>query len=72
MQGKHGHPIVLGREMIEVFLKAPATATARDVEHRYSEHIEYLPIEDPAVAVNINTPEEYAALNAATPFVFGL
>ena len=34
MHGRHGHPIVLGREMMEVFLKAPATATARDIEHR--------------------------------------
>ena len=72
MQGRHGHPIVLGREMIEVFLKAPATATARDLEHEYVEHIEYVPVEDPAIAVNVNTPEEYAALNATTRFVLGL
>jgi len=72
MNGRHGHPIVLGREMIEVFLKAPATATARDLEHEYVEHIQYVPIEDPAIAINVNTPEEYAALNASAPFAFGL
>jgi molybdenum cofactor cytidylyltransferase len=72
MHGRHGHPIVLGREMMEVFLKAPTTATARDIEHQYVEHIEYVPVEDPAIAINVNTPEEYAALNASTPFVFGL
>jgi molybdenum cofactor cytidylyltransferase len=59
---KHGHPIVLGREMIEAFLKAPASATAREVEHQNAAHIEYVVVEDPLVAVNINTPEEYAAL----------
>jgi molybdenum cofactor cytidylyltransferase len=72
MHGKHGHPIVLGREMIEVFLKAPATATAREIEHEYVEHIEYVPVEDPSIVVNVNTPEEYASLTAAAPFAFGL
>ncbi len=60
--GHHGHPIVLGIEMIEAFLKAPATANARELEHEYREHIAYFPVNDPAVARNVNTPEEYAAL----------
>ncbi len=29
--GKHGHPYLAGREMIEAFLRIPATSTARDV-----------------------------------------
>jgi CTP:molybdopterin cytidylyltransferase MocA len=67
IRGQHGHPIVLGREMIEAFLKAPATATARDVEHQYAEHIEYAPVDDPAITINVNTPEEYAALRGSEP-----
>ena len=62
--GKHGHPIVLGREMIEAFLKAPATAVARDIEHENAEHIEYVEVDDRLVTANINTPEEYASLAA--------
>jgi molybdenum cofactor cytidylyltransferase len=65
--GRHGHPIVLGREMIEVFLRAPATASAREIEHQYEEHIEYVPVDDPAITVNVNTPEEYAALPVVRP-----
>jgi len=65
--GQHGHPIVLGREMIEAFLKAPPTSTARQVEHQYAEHIEYVPVDDPAITINVNTPEEYAALRASQP-----
>jgi molybdenum cofactor cytidylyltransferase len=64
-QGKHGHPIVIGREMLEAFLRAPATSNAREVEHAHEEHIEYVPVDDPLVAVNINTPEDYAALAPA-------
>lgn len=60
--GRHGHPFLAGREMIEAFLKAPETATARDVEHQQQHHISYVPVEDPHVAMNVNTPEDYAAL----------
>jgi len=66
-QGKHGHPVVLGREMMEVFLKAPPTATARDVEHQNQQHIRYIPVDDPTVTLNVDTPEEYAALAAGAP-----
>jgi molybdenum cofactor cytidylyltransferase len=60
--GKHGHPYVVGREMIERFLREPATGNAREVEHRVQSHVQYVAVEDPFVALNINTPEEYAAL----------
>ncbi len=59
---KHGHPVVVGRELIEVFLKAPPNVTGRDIEHQHQEHILYLPVDDPFVTLNIDTPEEYAAL----------
>jgi len=60
--GKHGHPYIAGREMIEAFLRAPATSNARVIEHQHQEHIQYVRVNDPLVAANINTPEEYAEL----------
>jgi len=60
--GKHGHPYLVGREMIEAFLRAPATSIARDIEHLHQEHIQYIRVDDPLVALNINTPSDYAAL----------
>ena len=62
-QGKHGHPILLGREMMEAFLRAPETSNARAVEHAHPSEIEYVPVDDPLVAVNVDTPEQYAALD---------
>jgi molybdenum cofactor cytidylyltransferase len=62
--GKHGHPYIAGRELIEAFLQAPPTASARDVEHRCQNHIQYVAVTDPFVALNINTPGDYAALLA--------
>lgn len=60
--GRHGHPIVAGREMITAFLGAPENGTARDVEHASQSHILYVPVDDPNITVNVNTPEDYAAL----------
>jgi molybdenum cofactor cytidylyltransferase len=62
-EGKHGHPYVVGRELIEAFLQAPPTATARDIEHNHQDHIQYVAVSDPLVTANINTPEDYAALS---------
>jgi molybdenum cofactor cytidylyltransferase len=61
--GKHGHPILIGREMLEAFLRAPENLNARDVEHLQRSEIEYIAVDDPLVAVNVDTPEQYAALN---------
>ncbi len=61
-QGQHGHPILAGREMIEAFLKAPASSSARDVQHAHEDKITYVPIGDPLVVTNVDTPEQYAAL----------
>jgi molybdenum cofactor cytidylyltransferase len=62
--GKHGHPYLVGREMMEAFLRVPATSNARDIEHENQAHIQYLRVDDPLVALNINTPEDYAGLLA--------
>jgi molybdenum cofactor cytidylyltransferase len=62
--GKHGHPYLAGRELIEKFLQAPPSSSAREIEHRYQNHIQYVAVSDPFVALNINTPDDYAALLA--------
>jgi molybdenum cofactor cytidylyltransferase len=61
--GKHGHPYLVAREMIGAFLKAPATANARDIEHENLQHVAYVAVDDPLVTLNVDTPEEYAALS---------
>jgi molybdenum cofactor cytidylyltransferase len=60
--GVHGHPVLAGREMIEAWLRAPIHSTAREVEHAHQAHIAYLPVDDPNITANINTPEEYERL----------
>jgi len=66
-RGQHGHPMLVDRAMIEAFLRAPATAIARDIEHQNQQHIEYVAVDDPFVTLNVDTPEGYAALASALP-----
>ncbi|HEU5234089.1 MAG TPA: nucleotidyltransferase family protein [Terriglobales bacterium] len=65
-QGKHGHPVIFGREMMEVFLRANPSHNAREVEHHYQSRIHYVPVDDSRVVLNINTPEDYSSLLPTT------
>jgi len=65
-QGRHGHPIMIGREMIETFLTAPETANAREIEHANQSRILYTPVNDPLVIMNADTPQDYASLESKT------
>ena len=64
--GQHGHPIVVGREMITLFLDAAANTNARDLMHANPSRLAYVPVTDPFVTLNIDTPEDYERLCAAT------
>ena len=65
-QGKHGHPVIFGREMMEVFLRADPTHNAREIEHEYQSRIEYVSVDDSRVVLNINTPEDYSSFLQTT------
>jgi molybdenum cofactor cytidylyltransferase len=61
---RNGHPFIIGREMIQAFLSAPQTATAREVEHAHQQHIEYVPVDDPLVVLNVDTPDDYQRITS--------
>lgn len=61
-RGRHGHPFLAARELIEAFLKAPASSNAQEVEHAHQDKIAYVPVDDPLVGANVDTPEQYGAL----------
>ncbi len=65
-EGKHGHPILIANAMLEAFLEAPETANARDIEHAHQSDMAYVPVDDPLVALDVDTPEQYAALKLPT------
>ena len=64
--GKHGHPFLIAREMMEAFLKAPLWSNAREIEHQNEQHISYIRVDDSAVTLNVDTPQDYSTLFQGT------
>jgi molybdenum cofactor cytidylyltransferase len=62
--GKHGHPLLAGPELIEKLLAAPLTSNARQVKWANAHAFEYIPVTDSLLTIDVNTPEEYARLAA--------
>ncbi len=62
--GRHGHPMLVARNMIDAFLAAPVTGNARQVKWAHPQAIKYVPVPDSLLSIDVNTPEEYAALAA--------
>ncbi len=62
--GRHGHPLLAGRPLIDAFLNAPPTGNARQVKRAHAQFFEYVSVPDAYLAADVNTPEEYAALSA--------
>lgn len=60
--GKHGHPLFAARALLDAFLNAPVSSSARAVRQAHAESITYLSFDDPLIAVEVNTPAQYAAL----------
>ncbi len=61
--GKHGHPYLVGREMIEAFLRVPRDLRSPATSNTsISNTFNTSRVDDPLVALNINTPEDYAGL----------
>ena len=62
--GRHGHPLLAARPLIDAFLNAPVTSNARDVKRVHAEKFEYVPVADLHLSADMNTPAEYAAISA--------
>jgi molybdenum cofactor cytidylyltransferase len=59
--GKHGHPLLVTRDFIHLFLDAPIDKNARDILHAHADRIEYVPVADDLSRAGMNTQEEYAS-----------
>jgi molybdenum cofactor cytidylyltransferase len=61
-EGRRGHPIVIGRPLIDELLALPAGMTARDVVHRHLDAAETIEVPDPGILADIDDPAAYRAL----------
>jgi molybdenum cofactor cytidylyltransferase len=62
-KGKHGHPLVASRGLIDAFLAAPVPSNAREVKREHAEMIVAVAVSDSVLSIDVNTPEEYVALS---------
>ena len=60
--GQRGHPVCIGRPLIEEMLRLPDGASPKDVMHRHLGETFFLKADDPGVLADIDDPESYAAL----------
>lgn len=58
-EGKRGHPVYFGKKYFNDLLTAPLLEGARHVVQKNENSVLELPVEDPGVLVDIDTPEEY-------------
>lgn len=66
-EGKHGHPLLVSRELIAQFLDAPVTANAREILHAHAQRVAYVSVPDSLEKAGLNTPEEYESLAVKSP-----
>lgn len=62
--GRHGHPLLASRALIDAFLDDPITSNARAVMRAHADRMEYVAVPDSLAGVDMNTPDEYAAIAA--------
>jgi len=62
--GRNGHPLFASRGLVDAFLAAPLTSSAREVKRAHFSRIVPVPVSIPDLGADINTPEEYKAIIA--------
>ncbi len=61
-EGTRGHPIIFGRAVFDELLMAPDAEGAKAVVRADADRVLRVPVDDPAVVKDLNTPEEYEEL----------
>jgi molybdenum cofactor cytidylyltransferase len=61
-EGKHGHPVIFGRDVFQELLEAPDSEGARAVVHADPNRVFEVLVDDSAVVEDLNTPVEYQNL----------
>ena len=58
-QGRRGHPVLFDRQCGQEILELPADATLKTLITRHADVLGEVPVSDPAILADIDTPEEY-------------
>ena len=61
-QGKHGHPVLVGRELFARLRALGPSHGADTVIHRYRDRTEFVEVTDPSILLDVDDPESYLRL----------
>jgi molybdenum cofactor cytidylyltransferase len=62
-KGKHGHPVLADRSLVDEFLALPPDGKASDVIHAHIANTEYVDVDDPGILVDVDDRETYRRLS---------
>jgi molybdenum cofactor cytidylyltransferase len=57
--GKHGHPVLYNTDAIHTILSLSTDQTAKELQKIYDGRITFVEVDDAAVLLDIDTPEDY-------------
>ena len=58
-EDRRGHPLLLSALLIPEILALPPNSTLKTLITRHSDHIRRVPVPDPAILFDVDTPEDY-------------
>jgi molybdenum cofactor cytidylyltransferase len=62
-RGKHGHPVLINRDVAQIMLAAPLHSNARAVLRWMQARTVWVEVEDPAITRDIDTPADLRTLD---------
>lgn len=62
-RGQQGNPVLLSRALFAELRDLSGDEGARGVLRRHAQRVHWLPVDDPAVVMDADTPEQYQALH---------
>lgn len=64
LQGKHGHPVLMGKELFSGLQALGPDQGADSVIHRFRDRTEFIDVTDPGILLDVDDPESYLRLTA--------
>ena len=61
-EGRRGHPVLISQSVVRQLLALPLEGAARDVIRSHNPTVQYVDVNDPAILMDVDTPEDYRAL----------
>jgi CTP:molybdopterin cytidylyltransferase MocA len=59
-EGRHGHPVIFARALLDALVHADLAQGAKPVVRSFARDAVNVPVDDPGVLIDFDTPEEYA------------